>query len=113
MRGLGGFLYVDPLSCFFLLTVAAVTRWQLWARSAYLSAEEAAGLLTPFQVRLYFVFFGLFAALMLASLETGNLGLLFVLIEASTLASAALVGLEGKAARWRPPGSTSSSARSA
>ena len=42
---------------------------------------------------------------MLASLETGNLGLLFVLIEASTLASAALVGLEGKArsleAAWK------------
>jgi len=42
---------------------------------------------------------------MLASLETGNLGLLFVLVEASTLASAALVGLEGKArsleAAWK------------
>ena len=42
---------------------------------------------------------------MLASLETGNLGLLFVLIEASTLASAALVGLEGKSssleAAWK------------
>ena len=42
---------------------------------------------------------------MLASLETGNLGLLFVLIEASTLASAALVGLEGRArsleAAWK------------
>ena len=42
---------------------------------------------------------------MLASLETGNLGLLFVLIEASTLASAALVGLEAKAssleAAWK------------
>ena len=56
-------------------------------------------------MRLYFIFFGLFASLMLASLETGNLGLLFVLVEASTLASAALVGLEGKArsleAAWK------------
>ena len=43
--------------------------------------------------------------MMLASFETGNLGLLWVLIEASTLASAALVGLEGKAisleAAWK------------
>ena len=42
---------------------------------------------------------------MLAALETGNLGLLFVLVEASTLASAALVGLEGRArsleAAWK------------
>ena len=72
---------------------------------AYLSAEEDAGRLSAFQVRLYFVFFGLFASLMLAALETGNLGLLFVLIEASTLASAALVGLEARAssleAAWK------------
>lgn len=105
VRGLGGFLYLDSLSCFFLLTVALVTALAAVGSVGYLSAEEAAGHLTSFQVRLYFVFFGIFAALMLASLETGNLGLLFVLIEASTLASAALVGLEGKAssleAAWK------------
>ena len=86
---------MDSLSCFFLLTVAGVTLLAALGSVAYLSAEEDAGRLSAFQVRLYFIFFGLFASLMLASLETGNLGLLFVLIEASTLASAALVGLEG------------------
>jgi len=105
LRGLGGFLYVDSLSCFFLLTVAVVTVLAAVGSVGYISAEEAAGRLSGFQVRLYYVFFGLFAALMLASLETGNLGLLFVLIEASTLTSAALVGLEGKAtsleAAWK------------
>ncbi len=105
VRGLAGYLYVDSLSCFFLLTVSAVTLLAAVGSIGYLSAEEAAGRLTRFQVRLYFIFFGLFAALMLGSLETGNLGLLFVLIEASTLASAALVGLEGKAssleAAWK------------
>jgi hydrogenase-4 component F len=105
VRGFGGFLYVDSLSCFFVFTVAAVTLLAAVGSVGYLSAEEAAGRLTRFQVRLYFIFFGLFASLMLASLETGNLGLLFVLIEASTLASAALVGLEGKAssleAAWK------------
>jgi hydrogenase-4 component F len=105
VRGFGGFLYLDSLSCFFVFTVAAVTLLAATGSVGYLSAEEAAGRLSPFQVRLYFIFFGLFASLMLASLETGNLGLLFVLIEASTLASAALVGLEGKAssleAAWK------------
>ncbi len=105
LQGWAGFLYVDSLSGFFLLTVAGVTVLAAAGSVAYLSAEEDAGTLSAFQVRLYFIFFGLFAALMLASLETGNLGLLFVLVEASTLASAALVGLEGRArsleAAWK------------
>jgi len=105
LRGLGGYLYVDSLSCFFVLTVAVVTVLAATGSVGHMSAEEAAGRLSRFQVRLYYVFFGLFASLMLASLETGNLGLLFVLIEASTLASAALVGLEGKSssleAAWK------------
>ncbi len=105
LRGWAGFLYVDSLSGFFLLTVAGVTVLAAIGSVAYVSAEEDAGTLSTLQIRLYFIFFGLFASLMLASLETGNLGLLFVLIEASTLASAALVGLEGKArsleAAWK------------
>jgi hydrogenase-4 component F len=105
LRGWGGFLYVDTLSGFFLLTVAAVVLLAAAGSAAYVAAEHDAGMFSSFQVRLYFVFFGLFAALMLASLETGNLGLLFVLLEGSTLASAALVGLEGKAqsleAAWK------------
>jgi hydrogenase-4 component F len=105
LRGWGGYLYLDSLSCFFLLTVAAVTLLASVGSVAYLSAEQDAGRLSAFQVRLYYVFFGLFAGLMLAALETGNLGLLFVLIEASTLASAALVGLEARAssleAAWK------------
>ena len=105
LTGWAGFLYVDALSGFFLFTIAGVTLLAAVGSVAYLSAEEGAGTLTYFQVRLYFAFFGLFSALMLASMETGNLGALFVLIEASTLASAALVGLEGKArsleAAWK------------
>ncbi|MGI8450318.1 MAG: proton-conducting transporter membrane subunit [Streptosporangiaceae bacterium] len=105
LHGWNGFLYVDTLSGFFLLTVSGVTLLAAVGSIAYVSAEEDAGTFSRFQVRLYFVFFGLFASLMLASLATGNLGLIFVLIEASTLASAALVGLEGKArsleAAWK------------
>ncbi|HEY7262337.1 MAG TPA: proton-conducting transporter membrane subunit [Trebonia sp.] len=105
LQGWDGFLYADPLSGFFLLTVSGVTLLAALGSVSYISAQEDSGELTGFQVRLYFTFFGLFAALMLASLETGNLGLLFVLIEASTLASAALVGIEGRArsleAAWK------------
>ena len=100
-----GFLYVDSLGGFFLMTVAGVTLLAAVGSIGYIAAQEDSGELGRFQVRLYFTFFGLFASLMLAALETGNLGLLFVLVEASTLASAALVGLEGRArsleAAWK------------
>jgi hydrogenase-4 component F len=93
---LSGFLYLDPLSGFFLATIAVVVALASAGSSAYVWAEEQRGELRPLQVRLYFIFFAIFAAMMLASFETGNLGLLWVLIEASTLASCVLVGLEGK-----------------
>lgn len=105
VRGLSGFVYLDSLGAFFVFTVALVVLLASLGSLAYVGEEERTGALSGFQVRLYFVFFGLFAALMLASLATGNLGLLFVLVEASTLASAVLVGLEGGArsleAAWK------------
>ena len=43
VRGLGGFLYLDSLSCFFVFTVAAVTLLAAVGSVGYMSAEEAAG----------------------------------------------------------------------
>ena len=101
----GGFMYLDPLSGFFMLTIAIVVALASMGSAAYMRAEEAEHGLRPLQVRLYFVFFALFASMMLASFATGNLGLLWVLIEASTLASCVLVGLEADAlsleAAWK------------
>ncbi len=100
-----GFVYVDPLSSFFVVTVAIVVALAGLGSISYLCAEEAHRGLSRVQVRLYGIFFGFFAALMLASLETGNLGLVWVLVEASTLASAVLVAIEGRAtsleAAWK------------
>jgi hydrogenase-4 component F len=101
----GGFVYVDSLSAFFALTVAIVVALAATGSASYIRVEEQRGELSAFQIQLYGVFFAFFAALMLASLETGNLGLLWVLIEASTLASAVLVALEARAtsleAAWK------------
>lgn len=105
IQGLAGFLYVDSLGGFFLLTVSIVVLMASCGSLAYLANQRRTGSISALQSRLYFSFFGAFASLMLASLGTGNLGLLFVLIEASTLASAVLVGLEAKAssleAAWK------------
>lgn len=105
VSALSGFVYLDSTSVFFVFTVSVVVVLSSFGSAAYLRAQENSGQLSPLQVRMYFGFFGAFAALMLASLSTGNLGMLFVLIEASTLASAALVGLEAQAssleAAWK------------
>lgn len=98
VRGYEGSLYVDPLGAFYAMTVAIVVVLAAVASAAYVPAELEAGALSPLQARVYYVSFALFASLMLASAQTGNLGLLFVLIEGSTLASAVLVGLEAKSA---------------
>ena len=104
-RAFSGFLYVDSLSVFFTITIALVVTLASIGSIAYLREEEQAQELSRLQLRLYAAGFAFFAGLMLASLETGNLGLLWVLIEASTLASAVLVGLEAKArsleAAWK------------
>jgi hydrogenase-4 component F len=104
-QALSGFIYVDSLSVFFTLTIAVVITLAGIGSISYLRTEEEREELRLLQLQLYTIFFAFFAGLMLASLETGNLGLIWVLIEASTLASAVLVGLEGKAgsleAAWK------------
>ncbi len=101
----GGFLYVDALGAFFSVVVSLVVVLASFGSAAYLRVEEQRGELSSFQARLYFVFFSVFASGMLAVFSTGNLGLLWVLVETSTLASVVLVGLEGKArsleAAWK------------
>ena len=105
VHALSGFIYMDALSGFFIATIALVVALASFGSAAYLRAEEQRRELSPLQVRLYFIFFAIFASMMLASFETGNLGLLWVLIEASTLASCVLVGLEATAvsleAAWK------------
>lgn len=96
IQGLDGFVYLDSTGAFFLFTVCLVIAAASFGSATYIHVEEQRGELSGFQVRLYFIGFGLFASMMSASLMTGNLGLLFVLIEASTLASVVLVGLEAR-----------------
>jgi hydrogenase-4 component F len=105
VEALSGFVYVDALGAFFAFTLALVVLLASLGSASYLRVEQDSSRLTGLQVRLYFAFFGMFASLMLASVCTGNLGMLFVLIEGGTLASAALVGLEATAhsleAAWK------------
>ncbi len=63
---------------------------------AYIHAEQSRHALSPARVRAYFILLGLFASSMIGSVETANLGLLFVLVEGCTLTSVVLVAVEGR-----------------
>jgi hydrogenase-4 component F len=96
ISGLSGFVYVDGTSAFFGFTIGLVIAGASFGSATYIRTEQLRGELSTFQVRLYFAAFGVFASMMAAAVMTGNLGLLFVLVEASTLASVVTVGLEAK-----------------
>jgi hydrogenase-4 component F len=101
----GAFVYVDGLGGFFLVTVSVVVLLASLGSVSYVAGEQRLGRLSPGRARIYFAAFGLFAASMLSAVETANLGLLFILVEAATLASVVLVPLEGRTegleAGWR------------
>ena len=59
----------------------------------YMRIEEANGRLTPGRLRLYHSMFQLFMATMLVALLTNNMGILWVAMEAATLATVLLVSL--------------------
>jgi hydrogenase-4 component F len=89
---LAGLLYADALSALLLGVVALVG----WAAAlygvGYLRADVAEGRLKADQVRWFALWYQLFLLAMLAVLLTENLGLMWVAVEATTLASALLVG---------------------
>jgi hydrogenase-4 component F len=92
----GSFIYVDSLGAFFAITVAIVVVLATIGSIAYIHAEQSRGSLSPVRVRAYVILLGLFASSMIGSVETANLGLLFVLVEGCTLTSVVLVAVEGR-----------------
>lgn len=105
IQSAGSLVYVDGLGSFFALTIAVVILLSSLGSLSYLAVEQRHGTLSPRRVRVYFAVFGVFATGMMGSVETANLGLLFILVEAATLASVVLVPIEGRTsgleAGWR------------
>jgi hydrogenase-4 component F len=84
----GGLIRADALSAWMLLGIAAVALLACWASPAYL----AAGHTTARQARRYGVLLHLFIAAMATAVLAGNLGVLWVAVEATTIVTAFLVG---------------------
>jgi hydrogenase-4 component F len=84
----GGLVRADALSAWMLLGVAAVALLACWASPAYLAAGHA----SRRRSRWYGILLHLFIAAMAAAVLAGNLGVLWVAIEATTIVTAFLVG---------------------
>jgi len=84
----GAVLRADALSAWMLLGVAAVALLACWASPAYL----AAGHTSAAQARWYAILLHLFIAAMATAVLAGNLGILWVAVEATTIVTAFLVG---------------------
>ena len=83
---LGGLVRADALTVWLLLVIAAVAVLASWASPAYLAASGPAG------SRRYGFLLHLFVAAMITAVLAGNLGVLWVAIEATTIVTAFLVG---------------------
>jgi len=89
---LGGLLYVDALSALLLCIVALVGWGAALYGVGYLRLDVAEGRLAADQPRWFALWYQLFLLAMVAVLLAENLGLMWVAVEATTLASALLVG---------------------
>jgi hydrogenase-4 component F len=84
----GGLIRADALSAWMLLGIGAVALLACWASPAYL----AAGQVSRRRARWYGLLLHLFIAAMATAVLAGNLGVLWVAVEATTIVTAFLVG---------------------
>ncbi|MBV8628751.1 MAG: hydrogenase 4 subunit F, partial [Paraburkholderia sp.] len=94
----GRAFFVDPLNVY-LVALTAFVGWttSLFSRP-YMQVEEDRGRMTPNRMRLYHSMYQLFMFAMLLALLTNNLGVLWVAMEAATLATVLLVSVYRTAA---------------
>ena len=96
---LGGLFYLDPVSILLLDIVLVIGLLTGIYTIGYIEAEIRRGEMQPGRVRLLYILINAFILTMILSLTVSNLGVMWIAIEATTLASVFLVGFHsGKAA---------------
>ncbi len=85
-------LYVDSLSALVLDLILLISFFVAVYAIGYLEAEQKAGHMDAKRIRIFYSLMYSFISTMFLSLVTGNIGVLWVAIEGTTLASAFLVG---------------------
>jgi hydrogenase-4 component F len=90
--------FVDPLNVFLVsLTAFVAFTTSLFSRP-YMRVEREKGRMTPARLRLYHSMYQVFTFTMLLALTTNNMGILWVAMEAATLATVLLVSVYRTAA---------------
>jgi len=85
--------FIDPFNVFLVALTALVGLTTTLFSRPYMRIEEAHGRVNARRLRLYHSMFQLFMFTMLLALTTNNMGLLWVAMEAATLATVLLVSL--------------------
>ncbi|MDD5254812.1 MAG: hydrogenase 4 subunit F, partial [Candidatus Omnitrophica bacterium] len=102
---LGGWLYLDALSVFFIFTTIVVACAASIYSIGYICEEVAHKQITPRKARGYYRLFNLFCFTMVLAPMLNNLAFLWIAIEMTTLVSAFLVGFhnvkESIEAAWK------------
>jgi hydrogenase-4 component F len=90
--------FIDPLNVFLVTLTAFVGFTTALFSRRYMDTERDHGKMTPMRLRLYHSMYQLFTLDMLVALTTNNMGLLWVAMEAATLATVLLVSVYRTAA---------------
>ena len=90
--------FIDPLNVFLVALTAFVAFTTALFSRPYMRVEQAHGRMTPPRLRLYHSMYQLFSFTMLLALTTNNMGILWVAMEAATLATVLLVSVYRTAA---------------
>ncbi|MHB1710323.1 MAG: proton-conducting transporter transmembrane domain-containing protein, partial [Acidimicrobiales bacterium] len=90
-----GALRVDALSAFMVIVIGVIGVLACWQSVRYLDAEIGSGRCRPRHASLYSALVQGFLAAMLLAVVSNNLGVLWVAVEATTIATAFLVGHRG------------------
>nr|WP_203012038.1 proton-conducting transporter membrane subunit [Frankia sp. AgW1.1] len=88
----GHLLRADALSAVMTIVIGAVATLATWGSISYLDTERARGHTTPARTRTYGILVNLFLATMALAVLANNLGVVWVAIEGTTVATAFLVG---------------------
>jgi hydrogenase-4 component F len=89
----GKLFFVDPFNVFLVALTAFVGFTTAIFSQPYMRIEQDHGRLTPARLRLYHSMYQVFNFTMLLALLTNNMGILWVALEAATLATVLLVSL--------------------
>jgi hydrogenase-4 component F len=90
-----GVLRIDEIGLVFLLLVVVLTLAVSIYTVGWLKQAVAIGQMEPDLLRSYFALFHVFVATMVVTVLADNLGLLWIAMEATTIASAVLIGYHG------------------